>query len=113
MRFVTKNELLEMPPFTMFRPTLSDCVASCTGEPEIKTGMDFGAICFLPMGLHEEVAETYDWDGKIDLEDTDKFIVFEKEDIELLQKRLALVLENCDFEKVRQIGSNLLYDPNA
>lgn len=106
MRFVTKEELLQMPPFTMFRPTSSDCVESCHGEPEIKTGMDFGAICFLPMGLHEEVAETYDWDGKLDIEDTDTFIVFEKEDVELLQKRLALVLENCDFEQVRKIGKN-------
>lgn len=113
MRFVNKEELLRMPHFTMFRPTYSDCVESCHGEAEIKTGTDFGAICFLPMSLHEEVMETYDWDGKIDLEDTDKFIVFEKEDIELLQKRLALVLENCDFEQVRQIGSNILYDPKA
>jgi len=106
MRFVTKKELLEMPPFTMFRPTTCDSVESCKGEPEIKTGMDFGAICFLPMSIHEDVEETYDWDGNLDLEDTDKFIVFEKEDIELLQKRLALVLENCDFEKVHQIGCN-------
>lgn len=106
MRFVNKEELLQMPPCTMFRPTYGDCVESCHGDPEIKTGMDFGAICFLPMGLHEEVAETYDWDGKLDIEDTDKFMVFEKEDIELLQKRLALVLENCDFEKVRKIGTN-------
>lgn len=104
MRFVTKAELLQMPPFTMFRPTYSDSVNNCYDGPEIKTGMDFGAICFLPMGLHEEVAETYDWDGNLDLDDTDKFIVFEKEDVELLQKRLALVLENCDFEQVRQIG---------
>lgn len=83
MRFVTKAELLRMPPFTMFRPTYGDCVESCHGDPEIKTGMDFGAIWFLPLGLHEEVAETYDWDGKLDIEDTDQFMVFEKEDIGL------------------------------
>ena len=105
MRVVNKKELLEMPPYILFRKCYHGMIESCTGEAEIKVGQDFGAIGLLPgFSLHEEVEETWDWDGKLDVEEDETFLVFEKADIELLQKRLELVMNECDFGKVAQIG---------
>lgn len=105
MRVVNKKELLEMPPYILFRKCYHGMIQSCEGEAEIKTGQDFGAIGLLPgFSLHEDVAETWDWDGKVDVEENETFLVFEKPDIELLQKRLELVMKECDFGKVAQIG---------
>lgn len=105
MRVVNKKELLEMPQYILFRKCYHGMAQSCEGEAEIKSGQDFGAIGLLPgFSLHEEVKETWDWDGKVDVEEDDTFLVFEKADIELLQKRLELVMTECDFDKVAQIG---------
>lgn len=105
MRVVTKKELLELPPYTLFRawePSVWDFY-----DWQVKTGKNFGAYELSPDpagDASEEVEPVYDWDGELDEKDGQLFAVLEKQDIVLMQNRLALVIEKCDFEQVRQIG---------
>ena len=105
MRIVTKKELLELPPYTIFRawePSVYDY-----DEWVIKTGKDFGAYELSPNpagDASEEVEPVYDWDGKLDEKDEQLFAVLEKQDIVLMQNRLALVMEKCDFAAIAATG---------
>lgn len=104
MRIVTKKELLELPPYTIFRawePNVWDYY-----DWQVKTGKDFGAFELSPdpEELGEAVEPVYDWDGQLDEKDNQLFAVLEKPEVELLQKRLALVMEKCDFAAVAKTG---------
>ena len=105
MRIVTKQELLKLPPYTMFRewvPTSWNYY-----DWDIKTGQTFGAFEFSPSpeGRDDEDLEpVYDWDGQLDYEDNQLFAVLEKKDIELMQKRLALIIEKGGFDAISNAG---------
>lgn len=105
MRIVTKQELLELPPYTFARECPNGDFRGVSDEVIIKTGTDFGAFSLL-QGFHvnEDVLETWDWDGNVDVDDDAMFVVYEKEDLSLLMKRLMLVIARCDFTKIAQVG---------
>ena len=105
MRIVTKPELLELPPYTMFRawePNVWNYY-----DWQIKVDKDFGAyeLSPSPEGIDtENVEPIYDWDGQLDENDNQLFAVLEAKDIELMQKRLSLVMEKCDFNAISNAG---------
>ena len=105
MRIVTKKELLELPPYTIFRawePNVWDFY-----DWQIKTGKNFGAYELSPNpegDASEAVEPIYDWDGELDEKDEQLFAVLEKQDIVLMQNRLALVMEKCDFAAIAATG---------
>lgn len=73
---------------------------------QVKTGKDFGAFELSPdpEDRDEAVEPAHDWDGQLDENDNQLFVVLEKPEVELLQKRLDLVTEKCDFAAVAKTG---------
>ena len=105
MRIVTKQELLELPPYTFARECPNGDFRGVSDEVIIKTGTDFGTFSLLQsFHVKEDVLETWDWDVNVDVDDDAMFVVYEKEDLSLLMKRLMLVLARCDFTKIAQTG---------
>lgn len=104
MRIVTKKELLELPPYTLFRKWTHDVYLE--DEWNIKTGKDFGAYSLSPDTEKslEDLEPIWDWDGNLDLEDGSLYAVAEREDIQRMQDRLSLVMQKCDFETLKATG---------
>lgn len=97
MRIVTKSEMAELPAGTMFAeydPKCDDVIAS---EVEVKVFRTFGATSLVPALS----GEMYTWDWALgEYTDDEKFLVFEKPDIEnmivLLQGALYAIESKGD-----------------
>lgn len=110
MRVLTKEEILKLDYPVLLRewqPTAYDdegwlltCGRDCTGHA-------FGAINLDPDpqgNANEEVMETWDWDGPLDLDDDKLYVVAEKKDVENMKARLQLCLDKCNFDNLKEIG---------
>ena len=110
MRYVTKEELLSLEGPVLFREwsprAYNDYGWTLTCGKDF-TGNAFGAIEIDPDPTEkEEVRETWDWDGPLDLDDDKTYVIAEKEDIELIKARLQIALNECNFDEIFKVGKD-------
>ena len=110
MRYVTKEELLSLEGPVLYREwsprAYSDYGWTLTCGKDF-IGHAFGAIELDPDPTEkEEVRETWDWDGPLDLDDDKTYVIAEKEDIELIKARLQIALNDCNFEEIANVGKD-------
>lgn len=112
MRVMTKAEILALDTPVLIREW-SPCAYNDQGWMltcgKDATGHTFGAIDIDPneMGQKEEIKETWDWDGPLDLEDDKTYVVAEQREIDLMIARLRLAVENCDFTEIAKAGKEM------
>ena len=113
MRVMSKAEILALDTPVLIREW-SPCAYNDQGWMltcgKDATGHTFGAIDIDPneMGQKEEIKETWDWDGPLDLEDDKTYVVAEQREIALMIARLRLAVKNCDFTEIAKAGKEMV-----